>query len=117
MAHIHELYDFTVTIFIVNQGRILFVYHPRYGKWLPIGGHIELDEDPETALYREILEESGLEIKITGNKPNFVSEGVKPLITPDYMDVHEATNEHKHISMVYFASSESDAFVMSDEHE
>jgi ADP-ribose pyrophosphatase YjhB (NUDIX family) len=52
MPHIHELYDFVVTVFIVHKDKVLLVHHPRYGKWIPMGGHIELDEDPEEALFR-----------------------------------------------------------------
>lgn len=45
MPHIHELYDFTITVFIVHDGRVLLVNHPKYDKWIPMGGHIELDEE------------------------------------------------------------------------
>ncbi len=47
MPHIHELYDFVVSAFIVHRGRVLLIYHKKYDEWLPIGGHVELDEDPE----------------------------------------------------------------------
>ena len=56
MPHIHDLYDFVVSAFIVHKGKVLLIYHKRYHEWLPIGGHIELDEDPQEALYREIKE-------------------------------------------------------------
>lgn len=117
MPHIHYLYDYTVTVFIVNKiGKVLLVNHPRYGMWIPMGGHIELDEDPEQALYREIEEETGLKVKILADKPNFKSKVVKPVLTPNYVDVHEANPPHKHISFIYFALSKSDNFVKSDEH-
>ena len=118
MAHIHELFDFTVTAVIINQNRVLLVNHPRYNKWIPVGGHIELDEDPEEALYKEIREETGLEnIRILSSKPDFDSPGTKPLLTPNYVDVHEANLPHKHISFTYFAVSDSPDFVLSDEHD
>ena len=116
MAHIHALIDFTVTVFIINDSKVLLVNHPRYNKWLPIGGHIELDEDPEQALYREILEESGLKCKILGNKPDIQNESVKSLLSPRFMDVHDAGGGHKHISLVYFASTNSPDFKLSEEH-
>src|SRR5437870_13414328 len=53
MAHIHEKIDFTVAIFVVHDGKVLLVHHRRLDKWLPLGGHIELDEDPENAALRE----------------------------------------------------------------
>ena len=61
MAHIHEKIDFTVAIFVVQDGRVLLVHHRKLNKWLPLGGHIELDEDPEEAALREAQEESGFD--------------------------------------------------------
>jgi 8-oxo-dGTP pyrophosphatase MutT (NUDIX family) len=118
MAHINELYDYTVSIFIVNgAGQVLMVNHPRYGKWIPVGGHIELNEDPEQALYREVQEETGLDVEILSTRPQASSPETKFLITPNYVDVHEANPPHKHISFIYFAATKDDNFVMSSEHE
>lgn len=117
MAHIHELYDFTITVFIVNsEAQVLLVDHPNYQKWLPIGGHIDLDEDPEQALYREIQEECGLEVSLLTTKPDITSPGTKFILTPNYVDVHEAHLPHQHISFIYFAKSDSSNFVLSSEH-
>ena len=116
MPHIHELNDYTVSVFIVHDGRVLMVDHPRYDKWLPIGGHIELDEDPEQALYREVQEESGLAVEIMSNKPAALSPGHKFLLTPNFLDVHEANSPHHHIAFVYFARAHDDTFTKSDEH-
>ncbi len=66
MPHLHEKIDFTVAIFVVDQGKVLLVHHRRLGRWLPIGGHIELDEDPEAAALRETLEESGVRVALDG---------------------------------------------------
>ena len=60
MPHIHEKIDFTVSLFIVEGERVLLVHHKKLNCWLPIGGHIELEEDPEQAAYREAKEECGL---------------------------------------------------------
>lgn len=118
MPHINDLYDFTIAAYIVNNdGEVLFVNHPRYNKWLPIGGHIELDEDPEQALYREIKEESGLEVTILASKPEFESAGTKFILTPNYVDVHEANLPHRHIAFTYFAKAISNDFTKSDEHD
>jgi ADP-ribose pyrophosphatase YjhB (NUDIX family) len=61
--------DFTVEAFVVHHNRVLLIYHKQLQKWLPLGGHIELNEDPEQALVREITEESGLEVEILSQKP------------------------------------------------
>ena len=108
MAHIHELYDFVVSVFIVHQNKVLLIYHKKYKEWLPIGGHIELDEDPEEALYREIREESGLKVRILAETPNVRHRGVKPLPTPAFVDAHRIDSRHKHIAFVYFGVSSTD---------
>ena len=117
MQHIHEKYDFTVAAFIVFKSKVLLVNHPRYGKWLPPGGHIELDEDPDEALLREIKEETGLEnVQILSSRPSFSDEGRKPLFTPHYLDVHEANPPHHHIALVYFGRTTDNKHMKSDEH-
>ena len=108
MPHIHKLYDFVVSVFIVRYKRVLLVYHKKYKEWLPIGGHVDLDEDPEEALFKEIKEECGLPVKILAHKPAIAHPGVKPIFTPSFVDVHRITSTHKHIAFVYFGISKSD---------
>lgn len=117
MPHIHEQYDFVVSLLIVYKGKVLLVNHPRYDKWLSPGGHVELDEDPEQTIYREAQEETGLEIELLTEKPGIDSPGTKFLPTPNYFDVHDANPPHKHIGLVYFARAKSDAATLSDEHK
>jgi ADP-ribose pyrophosphatase YjhB (NUDIX family) len=64
MPHIHDLMDLTVEAFVVHEHRVLLIDHTQLQKWLPLGGHIELDENPERALFREIREARGLEVDI-----------------------------------------------------
>ena len=49
MAHIHEKIDFTASVYIVRDNRVLLHMHKKLNMWLPPGGHIELDEDPNQA--------------------------------------------------------------------
>jgi 8-oxo-dGTP pyrophosphatase MutT (NUDIX family) len=118
MPHINYAHDYTVSAFIVSStSRVLLVNHPRYNKWIPVGGHVELNENPEDALYREVKEETGLDIsKVFSSKPNVVSPGTTFLLTPNYVDVHEANPPHKHIAFTYFVRATGDDFVLSDEH-
>lgn len=103
MAHIHEKIDFTVAIFVVHQSKILLIHHRKLNKWLPLGGHIELDEDPEQAALREAREESGLEVELLGERPPTTSPGTRALIAPRFLDIHRIHDTHEHIGMIYWA--------------
>ena len=103
MAHIHEKIDFTVAIFVIQKGRVLLIHHRKLDKWLPLGGHIELEEDPEQAALREALEESGLEVELIGERPPTTEPGTRALIAPRFLDIHRITETHEHIGMIYWA--------------
>jgi 8-oxo-dGTP pyrophosphatase MutT (NUDIX family) len=103
MPHIHEKIDFTVAIFVVHEGRVLLIHHRKLDKWLPLGGHIELDEDPEAAALREAREESGLEVELVGDRPPTNGPGTRALIAPRFLDIHRITDSHEHIGMIYWA--------------
>ena len=111
MAHIHEKIDFTVAIFIVHEGKILLIHHRKLGKWLPLGGHIELDEDPEQAALRETKEESGLDVELVGERPPTTSPGTRALIAPRFLDIHRINATHEHIGMIYWARPKNSAAV------
>jgi 8-oxo-dGTP pyrophosphatase MutT (NUDIX family) len=117
MAHIHEGIDFTVAIFVVRDGKVLVIHHRALDKWLPLGGHIELDEDPEMAALREAKEESGLEVELLGERPPTTEPGTRALIAPRFMDIHRISDTHKHIGMVYWARPRHGSVTMaSKEH-
>lgn len=103
MAHLHEKIDFTAAVFIVRGRQVLLVHHRGLNKWLPVGGHIELDEDPEQAALREAKEESGLDIELIGERPPTTGNGTRALIAPRFLDIHRITDTHRHIGMIYWA--------------
>ena len=72
------------------------------GKWLPLGGHIELDEDPEQAALREAREESGLTLNCSAHGPT-TEPGTRALLAPRFLDIHRISATHEHIGMIYFA--------------
>ncbi|MBI2065685.1 MAG: NUDIX domain-containing protein [Candidatus Zambryskibacteria bacterium] len=113
MPHIHEKIDFTVDVFVVYKGKVLIRKHDKYDKWLAVGGHIELDENPNQAAIREVKEEAGLDVVLVGEAPIFGSENnsYKELISPRYMNIHDINPTHKHISLIYFAKSNSDKVI------
>ena len=103
MAHIHEKIDFTVTILVVHDGKILLIHHRQLNHWLPLGGHIELDEDPEQAALREAKEEIGLDVELLGERPPTTGPGTRALIAPRFLDIHRINPTHEHIGMIYWA--------------
>ena len=117
MPHIHERIDFTVAIFVVHQGKVLVIHHRKLDRWLPLGGHIELDEDPEQAALRETREESGLEVELIGERPPTTGPGTRALIAPRFLDIHRISETHEHIGMIYFARPRSGQTTLAaDEH-
>jgi 8-oxo-dGTP pyrophosphatase MutT (NUDIX family) len=77
---------------------------------MSVGGHIELDEQPNEAAVREAKEESGLDVELVGELPNYPFEypGFVHLIPPRYLNIHNAGDNHKHIGMIYFARTRND---------
>lgn len=116
MAHIHTAkgqIDYCVNVYVIYQDKVLLRLHEKYHKWLTPGGHVELDEAPEDAALREVKEEVGLDVKLyTGNKDNFshgFSDDVyRELVPPIFMNVHKIDENHRHLSLAYFASSDTD---------
>ena len=117
MAHIHEKIDFTVAIFVVRDTKVLVILHRKLGKWLPLGGHIELDEEPEIAALREAKEESGLDVELIGERPPTTEPGTRALIAPRFLDIHRISDTHEHIGMIYFARPKGgDLSLAEEEH-
>ncbi len=110
MPHIHNKIDFTVEVFVVCRNKVLLRKHDKYRIWLSVGGHIELDEDPNEAAIREVKKEVGLNVKLAG-EPLFLKEDRKnyqELIPPKFLNRHRINDTHEHVTLVYFADSEAD---------
>jgi 8-oxo-dGTP pyrophosphatase MutT (NUDIX family) len=117
MPHIHEKIDFTVAIFVVHEQKVLLIHHRKLDKWLPVGGHIELDEDPEQAALREAQEESGIEVELLGDRPPTTEPGTRALIAPRFLDIHRISDTHEHIGLIYWARPKrGQATLAAEEH-
>lgn|SRR3989344_1077416 len=117
MAHIHEKIDFTVNAFLVYNNTILMVSHKELGIWLPVGGHIELDEDPEEALRREVKEESGISdfeiVDVNKSRVNLQSDWFRSLPSPLFLDIHKITESHRHVGLNYVCRALSNKVVLN----
>ena len=111
MAHIHELYDFTTSAFVIHpkEPKILLLLHKKLGKWLQPGGHVELNENPLQTLHHEMLEETGLNptdyVIIEPSESPRPKGNNRPLPLPFYFNEHNFNETHKHIDICYLAKA------------
>jgi ADP-ribose pyrophosphatase YjhB (NUDIX family) len=94
---------FTASALIIDEEKVLLVYHKQLDVWLYPGGHIEADENPEEALLREVREETGLQIEILGEKDETLSDkavDVSALHIP-YAMLCELVGDHYHNDIIY----------------
>lgn len=118
MPHINERIDFTVEVFCVHSGRVLLRLHDKFGIWLGVGGHVELDEDPNQAAHREVAEEVGLEIELVGDASVPTDArlvGYTQLVAPAFVHRHRVSGDHEHVVLTYFARALSDAVAAGGE--
>ena len=110
MPHIHEKIDFVTEVFIVHKDKVLLRIHDKLKIWLSIGGHVELDEDPNEAALREVKEEVGLDVVLYDGNQLFKDgdEKDRQLIPPMALSRHFVSPTHEHVCHVYFATSETD---------
>ena len=113
-GHIHEKIDFAVSIYIVYENKVFLRVHDKLKIWLPVGGHIELHEDPNQAALREAKEESGLDVVLYGTSREPIEKGLRGLIPPIYLNIHDILDKHRHVGMIYFATSSSNVINPSD---
>lgn len=97
---------FVATAFVVYGDSVLLHWHRKVKGWLPPGGHVEPNEDPVQAVLREVLEETGLDVKIVPSAPLFPVEDleqVQPPVTILIEDIpDDGEGPHKHIDFIYF---------------
>ena len=93
---------FNVTTYVYDPAgkKFLFVLHKKLNKWVAPGGHVEENENPETAALREVKEETGLDVKLIGDRLPEESDLIRPygiqlnIITP---------GEHEHFDLIFLA--------------
>lgn len=119
MPHIHERVDFTVEVYIVYKNTILLRVHDKYNIWLGVGGHIELDEDPNQAAVREVKEEVGLDVTLDNSLQIFTKDNgdYRELIPPYFVNRHKINDTHEHITFTYFAKSDTNKVEQLTEDE
>jgi 8-oxo-dGTP pyrophosphatase MutT (NUDIX family) len=116
MPHIHKKIDFCSEVFIVYKNSVLLRKHDKLKMWLSVGGHIELNEDPNEAAIREVKEEVGLNIALhheTEKVPSFHKNN-KSLVPPEFVNRQNITNTHEHIGFIFFAKTNTNNLQLSE---
>jgi len=100
--------DFTVAIFVIWRNHVVLHWHRKLARWLPPGGHIEPHELPDDAALREVGEETGLRIRLLGERGLPVDFPGQPrqLTVPMGIQLEDIGPGHQHIDLVYLAVPE-----------
>lgn len=73
--------EFCASAFVVNpiDKKILLCHHKTFNRWVQPGGHIEVGETPEETALRETYEETGVRIKLIGERFPREDDFLRPL--------------------------------------
>ena len=94
---------FTNSVYVYDPKteKFLFVKHKKLGKWLQPGGHWEANELPDEAATREVFEETGLAVKLIGDRLPRESDQMRPYGIQ--LNVIKE-GEHEHLDLIYLAT-------------
>jgi ADP-ribose pyrophosphatase YjhB (NUDIX family) len=99
--------QFTATVYILEQNKVLLLFHPKLKKWLPPGGHLETGEIPPKCAIREAFEETGLNVELIKDEHLWVerwnaSSFERPwLCLLENIPPHHSQPAHQHIDFIY----------------
>ena len=93
----NKLGHITASGLVINNGKVLLIFHPFIKRWFQPGGHIDDGELPIDAAIREVYEETG-----------FVCVPDSKDLEPIDIDIHEipanpkkGEDTHLHIDLLY----------------
>lgn len=102
--------QFTAGVYIIDEQKVLLIFHRKFKKWLPPGGHLEPNETPPEAARREAREETGLEIAFVPQDNVVIDRWNAKSIERPYMVLLEEIPAiglqaaHQHIDFLYVAT-------------
>ena len=99
--------DLVVTGYIFNEDKLLLIHHNKLNLWLPVGGHMEQNENMDEALRREVKEETNLEIEFLQSAPIPLSGNTHTnLSNPFHVSMH-SVGDHDHCSLFYICKAKN----------
>lgn len=117
----------TASVFLFARAedswQVGLIRHPRLGKWMLPGGHVEPDENPAEAALREVAEETGLAARLLPgpglDEPDGADE--PSVIAPLWIVEQQVPAErrepepHIHVDHLYLALAEASVPALSAE--
>lgn len=96
---------FCASAFLIDPytKKILLIRHKKNGKWTQPGGHIEGNETPEEAALREVYEETGLRVRLVGERFPREEDFIRPLGIQRNRRTSSDGETHMHIDIIYAA--------------
>jgi ADP-ribose pyrophosphatase YjhB (NUDIX family) len=93
---------------VVHEDNILLVDHKNAQRWLPAGGHVEVDEHPRATVARELYEELGIQISM---------DDVEPPLMVTCTETVGLTAGHTDVSLWYVVNADMAALITFDASE
>jgi 8-oxo-dGTP pyrophosphatase MutT (NUDIX family) len=106
----------TASVFVFGQRdgewRLGLIRHPRLGRWMIPGGHVEPHENPAEAALREVAEETGHRVRLVPPSPRSPCVSVSldsVIVASPFLIVEERVppdrepHEHVHVDHLYVA--------------
>ena len=103
--------QFTATVYILEENKVLLLFHPKFKKWLPPGGHLEINELPTDCAKREALEETGLIVELIKDEHIWVDRWNATSFERPWLCLLENVPEHglhpahQHVDFIYVGRS------------
>jgi 8-oxo-dGTP pyrophosphatase MutT (NUDIX family) len=101
--------QFTSTVYIIQDNKVLLIHHRKFNKWMPPGGHVNPDETPPECARREAYEETGLHIELIKEENVWINQWNASSFERPYMCLLEQVPEqngkpaHQHVDLMYIA--------------
>ena len=112
---------FCASAFIINPvtKKILLVKHKKNRRWTQPGGHMEQNETPEETALREVYEETGLRVRLLGERFPREDDFIRPLGIQRNRKTTDDGETHMHIDIIYAAvpNDDSDVTINASEND